>query len=111
MPAGHAGYEDYDSIAYELEIYLLNSIDVQSVSLGPEHVLGTVQTMQKLLRSSVRPATHLQTLPACRSSVPPLTTRHRAACMTGAILMLSAKANVKYAHQTQARLAGMQLGI
>ena len=98
MPAGHAGYEDYDSIAYELEIYLLNSIDVQSVSLGPEHVFGTVQTMQKLLRSSVR-------------AVPPLTTRHRAACMTGAILMLSAKANVKYAHQTQARLAGMQLGI
>jgi hypothetical protein len=65
VPAENAGYEDYDSIAYELEIYLLRSIDVQSVALGPEHVFGTVQTMQKLLRASVRSATHLHMHPTC----------------------------------------------
>lgn len=51
------GYEDLNAIVYELDVYLVNSLDPQAVSLPPSIVFITMQLLQRTLKAKVRPVT------------------------------------------------------
>lgn len=59
IPAITPGYEDLNAIVYELDVYLVDSLDPQAVALPPSITFVTMQLLQSTLRTKFSPEANI----------------------------------------------------